>query len=307
MAMPGIADSVTGFERNSPDYTDQHNPYICYNGQINPLIPFAIKGVIWAQGESVTWGTGTYRALQVAEIESWRKAWGRDFTFLVTQLSRYGVSSGSWPTLREAQWQATRMVPDAGLAVTIDIGDSANVHYADKQDLGARLGLAALGVAYGLPIDFSGPAYDRMATEGSSLRVYFLNAGKGLSFVDGKSAGFEISPDGKTWTPAAARIDRDSTVLLSASAVSAPKYARYAWAGWPQAGLFSRTDPPLPAIPFRTNAPELPVGVARGSSPEIKHGVRRAGGYRGGRWEVQIPGREGKTADAHGRILGPNR
>lgn len=302
LATPSVAARVTSFESNKPDYTDQHNPYICYNGQIAPLIPFAIKGVIWAQGESVTWGTGTYRDLQVAEIQSWRKAWGQDFTFLVSQLANYSVSSDTWPELREAQWQGTRMVTNAGLSVAIDIGDMSNVHFADKQDMGARLGLAALGIAYGQPIDYSGPEYDRMAPEGSSLRLFFRHAGPGLVFGNSGGIGFEVSADGKAWVKATASIDKDSTVLVAAASVPSPKYARYAWAGWPQTSLYSKSTPRLPAGPFRTNPPEMPVAL-RGSGTPSPGSRFRAGGMRlgNGHWEYMAPGRALRPVDAAGR------
>jgi sialate O-acetylesterase len=118
-AIPSVATLLAQFEAK-PDYTNQHNPYICYNGQIAPLVPYAIRGVIWYQGESVTWGGDAFRDLQVAQVNSWRKAWGQDFTFLIVQLPNYSISSSGWPVLREAQLQTTQIVPNAGLAVLIE-------------------------------------------------------------------------------------------------------------------------------------------------------------------------------------------
>lgn len=288
MGVPRFATLVTQFERNAPDYKDQHNPYVCYNGQINPLIPYAIRGVLWAQGESVTWGPDTYRDLQVNQITSWRKAWGQDFTFLVTQLANYSNGSSGWPILREAQLQATQIVPNTGLAVAIDIGDATNVHYANKQDMGRRLGLAARAIAYRQPIAYSGPVYDKMAIEGGSIRLYFKPAQGGLAFKAGSATGFEIAGTNGAYVPALARIDKDSTVLVSAASVAAPKNVRYAWAGYPAASLISADTPPLPASPFRTDAPPLPApptGLRRTAPSET---AGQPGGSRAGNRGIRI-------------------
>ncbi|HJX54120.1 MAG TPA: sialate O-acetylesterase, partial [Polyangia bacterium] len=179
-AIPSVASDLASFEAN-PNYTNVHNPYICYNGMIAPLIPYAIRGVVWYQGESVTWGA--YRDIQVGLISSWRQAWGQDFTFLITQLPNYNISSTGWPVLREAQLQASQILPNTGISVNIDIGDPNYVHPSDKPDQGLRLGMAARGLTYG-QTDFAyySPIYDRMAIEGSSIRLYFTHAETGLAF-----------------------------------------------------------------------------------------------------------------------------
>jgi sialate O-acetylesterase len=154
-AIPSVAPLLAQFDA-APNTSTRHNPYICYNGQIHPLAPYAVRKVIWYQGESVTWGGGTYRDLQIGQIQAWRKAWGQDFTFLVTQLANYN-GGGTFPVIREAQLQATETVFNTGLAVTIDIGDPIYIHPGDKQDVGLRLGLAARAITYGQPIADSGP------------------------------------------------------------------------------------------------------------------------------------------------------
>lgn len=258
LKIPSVAARIEPFEANAPNFRDQHNPYVCYNGQINPVIPYAIRGVLWAQGESVTWGAATYRDLQVGIIDSWREAWGQDFTFLITQLANYNVSSGGWPVLREAQLQATQIVPNTGLAVTIDLGEATNVHYGDKQDLGLRLGLAAQAITYGQELTYSGPIYDHMALEGNAVRLFFKHTESGLTFRGGVGTGFEIAGADGAYSAAAARIDPDSTVVVSSPSVQTPETVRYAWAGFPTASLFAASTPPLPASPFRTDAPALP-------------------------------------------------
>jgi MYXO-CTERM domain-containing protein len=260
-AIPSVAAKLTAFEAN-PNYTDVHNPYICYNGQIAPLIPYAIRGVVWYQGESVTWGGDTYRDIQVGLISSWRKAWGQDFTFLITQLPNYSISSSGWPVLREAQLQASQILPNAGISVNIDIGDVNYVHPSDKEDQGQRLGMAARGITYG-QTDFAyySPIYDHMAIEGSSIRLYFTHTDTGLAFKGGTGTGFEIAGADGTYVTATAAIQTDSTILVSAPSVTAPKNARYCWAGNPTASLFNQGTPALPASPFRTDAPAFPAGT----------------------------------------------
>jgi MYXO-CTERM domain-containing protein len=256
-AIPSVTTLLAQFEAK-PDYTNQHNPYICYNGQIAPLAPYAIRGVIWYQGESVTWGGDTYRDLQIGQVTSWRKTWGQDFTFLIVELPNYSVSSSGWPILREAQLQTTQYLPNTGLAVLIDIGDPTYVHPPDKQDVGLRLGLLAEAITYGQDVADYGPLYDHMAVEGGSIRLYFTHTEGGVAFKGGTATGFEIAGADNTYVSATAVIQPDSTILVSAASVTAPKNARYCWAGNPTASLFSKGTPALPASPFRTDAPALP-------------------------------------------------
>jgi sialate O-acetylesterase len=269
----GFSSQVTSYENGSPTYSNTHDPYICFNGQINPLIPFAIRGAIWYQGESVTWGSDTtYRKLQVLLINSWRKLFGQNLTFLITQLANYNSGGGYMP-IREAQLQASEMLANTGLAVAIDIGIPTYVHPSDKQDVGLRLGLAALGITYKQNVTYSGPIYDRMVVQGSSLRLYFKHTDGGLQLnsatATGSTAPFEISSDGTTFSTATATIDQDTTVLVSSTTVTSPKQARYCWAANPKASLYNKGTPAaLPASPFRTNAPPIIFAVNNLSRPD---------------------------------------
>ena len=250
----GFSSQVTAYENGNPSYSNNHDPYIIFNGKINPLVPYAFRGAIWYQGESVTWGSDTYRDLQVLLITAWRKLFTPNLSFFIVQLPNYN-KGGSWMTLREAQLQATQILPNTGLAVTIDIGMPDYVHPSNKQDCGLRLGLAALGITYKQNITYSGPLYDRMAIEGNSIRLYFKHTDGGLQFKPAAGTGFEISA-GATYSVATATIDKDSTVLVSSSAVTGPKIARYCWSGYPAASLYNKGTPTaLPASPFRTDAP----------------------------------------------------
>jgi sialate O-acetylesterase len=245
------------------DHTDQHNPYNCYNGQIYPIKPYAVRGVIWYQGESLTRGEATYRDLQVELVNSWRREWGQDMTFIITQLA--GHYKDTKPLLREAQMQGSQMVSNAGLVVTIDIGDSGYVHPPDKQDVGLRMGLVARAITYKEAIHYSGPLYNRMAVEGSSIRIYFKYASGGLLLKGtANDTTFQIAGTDGKFVRATAIIDQDTTLLISAASVTAPKNVHYAFTFYPKVTLFSKATPTLPASPFRTEAPafvEAPTGT----------------------------------------------
>jgi sialate O-acetylesterase len=230
-----------------------HQPSALYNAMIAPLTPFAIRGVLWYQGESNAESADgyEYRHLFRALIEDWRQNWNLgDFPFLFVQLANYArVGDGSqWPEIREAQTM-TLGLRNTGMAVTIDIGDPADIHPRNKQEVGRRLLLAARAIAYGEhDLVYSGPVARQSAREGSSLRVWFDHAGGGL-VAHGPLAGFELAgPDGN-FKPAEARID-GASIVISARGVPFPVAARYGWAPDPRAVLFNAEG--LPASPFRT-------------------------------------------------------
>jgi len=231
---------------------NQHNPTVLWNGMLHPIIPYAIRGVIWYQGESVLGGTPgdkLYPAVMNALVTSWRQAWGEgDFQFYACQLAGQDASSNN-PIIRESQ-AAIASLPNTGLAITIDIGEQHNVHPQDKQDVGDRLSRIALAKAYGEKIEFSGPAYDSMKIEGNSIRINFTHA-DGLRAKGGDLNTFVIAgADGK-FVPATAKIDGTS-VVVSSPDVPTPTAVRYAWANWPiNPNLYNSAG--LPAAPFRTD------------------------------------------------------
>jgi len=235
-----------------------------FNGMIKPLLPYAIRGVIWYQGESNADNPDRYRRLFPAMIQDWRRAWGEgDFPFLFVQLANFQVRStaswgyGSpsdppslWPELREAQLM-TLSLPKTGMAVTIDIGEGYNVHPKNKQEVGRRLALAALHVAYDRPVVFSGPIYRAMSIENDELRLKFDHVDGGLITKGSDSLeGFEIAAEDHRFVPAEAKIDGDTVVLHNAT-VSHPVSARYAWLDDPPCNLYNKAG--LPASPFRTD------------------------------------------------------
>ena len=228
-------------------------PSSLFNAMIAPLTPFAIRGAIWYQGESNANAerAGLYRRLFGTMIQDWRRAWGvGDFPFLFVQLANFTTGPGTrWPELREAQMQ-TLQLANTGMAVTIDIGESKDIHPKNKQDVGLRLALAARAIAYGEAIEYSGPLFKTATPEADAVRVYFDHAGGGLQAKGGGDLrGFEIAGADRKFVDAEARIDGRTVVVRNAS-VTNPRYVRYAWKDDPSANLYNTEG--LPASPFRS-------------------------------------------------------
>ena len=233
---------------------ESQSPSMLFNAMIAPLTPFPIRGAIWYQGENNA-GRGQgllYRRLFRSMIEDWRREWGQGaFPFLFVQLANFGrvPETATWAELREAQAMALGLVR-TGMAVTIDIGNSTDIHPRNKQDVGLRLALAARAIEYGEhDLEYSGPAFRQATKEGSSLRLWFDHAGSGLQARDGELEGFELAGSDGKFVEADAQI-AGSTVVVTSAAVNAPVQARYAWAADPKGNLFNGAG--LPASPFRT-------------------------------------------------------
>jgi sialate O-acetylesterase len=227
-----------------------------FNGMIAPLVPMAIKGVIWYQGESNVTRAKEYRDLLSAMITDWRAQWGQgDFPFYIVQLANYyGVpkepADGGVARVREAQLQVTQTVPGTGLAVAIDIGEES-IHPRNKQDVGKRLALQALHHTYDRAVPCSGPIYRSMTVEGAAIRLSFDHA-EGLVARHGPPKWFAIAGEDKKFVWADARIDGESVVVTSPR-VPQPVAVRFAWADNPEGFNLSNAGG-LPAVPFRTDA-----------------------------------------------------
>lgn len=230
---------------------DQHNPTVLFNGMVNPVVPMALRGILWYQGESITAPKELFPRWNETLIKDWRKLWGRDLPFYFVQLASHKAASNS-PTVREQQALALAL-PSTGMAVAIDIGDRDNVHPKNKQEVGARLALIALAKTYGKEIEYSGPVLSSSQREGSALRLLFTHAKGGLVVREGNVRTLEIAgPDGKFF-PAEAVLDGDS-LLVSNSSIQNPRSVRYAWAAYPEgSNLYNQAG--LPAAPFRTDVP----------------------------------------------------
>jgi sialate O-acetylesterase len=227
-----------------------------FNGMIAPLVPFAIKGVIWYQGESNAPIAQYYAARFQAMIGDWRQRWGQgDFPFLFVQLANFmkrhpEPTDTDWARLREAQLKTLLSTPKTGMAVAIDIGDEKDIHPPNKPAFGKRLVLAALAVAYGKEIEFSGPLFDSMKVEGDKVRLTFKHVGGGLVAQGEKLKGFAVAGEDRKFVWAEAAIQGDAVVVQSGE-VAKPVAVRYAWDDNPEATLYNKAG--LPASPFRTD------------------------------------------------------
>ncbi len=232
-------------------------PTAVFNSMIHPLTNYAIKGVAWYQGEGNTGRASEYRQLFTDLILDWRKKWGQgDFPFLYVQLPNYGKvldrpANSSWAELREAQSMALDL-PNTGMAVIHDVGETNDIHPREKKTVGDRLALAALKIAYYKHVVSSGPVYDAMRVERDKVIITFKHIGLGLTARNsGELKCFEIAGKDQKFVWAKARIENDSVVVWS-DEVKQPVAVRYAWANNPlEANLYNKNG--LPAASFRTD------------------------------------------------------
>jgi sialate O-acetylesterase len=228
-------------------------PAQLYNAMIAPITPYAIRGVIWYQGESNSKldRAPSYERLFQTMIRDWRDQWALgNFPFLYVQISSFTSDAmEDWATIRQAQLRALQL-RNTAMAVTIDIGNPDDVHPKDKVDVGHRLALAARATVYGEPVEYSGPLVRQITREDHSLRVWFDHA-RGLQSKGGPPTSFEIAgADGK-FVPAEAHVDGQS-LMVSSPTVAMPVTVRYGWANSPNCNLFNGEG--LPASPFEAEA-----------------------------------------------------
>jgi sialate O-acetylesterase len=236
---------------------DYSVPSIRYNGMLAPLVPFAVRGAVWYQGETNVGRAAQYERLLPLLIRDWRARFRvGDFPFLVVQLANYlerrdAPFDSEWARLREAQLRVSQNVPNSGLAVTIDIGDAKDIHPKNKLDVGERLALVALAKTYGRRLEHSGPVYRRMKIEGERVRLTFDHAGGGLTSKGGDALkGFAVAgADGRFVWAEASIVGEE--VLVWSPQVKRPAAVRYGWADNPDCNLYNRAG--LPASPFRTD------------------------------------------------------
>lgn len=242
------------FTRNAP--WEPWGGYELYNGMIASLQPYAIKGVIWYQGESNAGRAEQYRTLFPDMIRCWRRNWGEpDFTFLCVQLAPFKPiksepGESDWAELREAQLLATKVLPKVGMAVITDVGEERDIHPRKKQPVGARLALAARALAYGEKIEYSGPIYKGMEVKGDKAVLSFDHLGGGLEARGGELKGFAICGADQSFVWGKAEIQGDK-VVVSSPLVAQPVAVRYGWADFPVVNLWNKAG--LPASPFRTD------------------------------------------------------
>ncbi len=234
---------------NSPN-----TPTVLYNGMIAPVIPYSIRGAIWYQGEANVGRAVQYAQLFPAMIKDWRNHWAEgEFPFFYVQIAPYpyGGDGTQSAALREAQRLSLR-VPNTGMVVTLDIGDTTNIHPANKAEVGRRLSLWALAKVYGKEnITFSGPLFKGMKVKGNKVIVSFTHADKGLEAKGGKLTYFEVAGADGRFLPAEAAI-RGSKVEVYSDKIAHPEAVRYAWKDKAVPHLFNKAG--LPASTFTSVA-----------------------------------------------------
>ncbi|QIF05212.1 sialate O-acetylesterase [Roseimicrobium sp. ORNL1] len=243
----------------------QHRPAVLFNAMIAPLVPYAVKGAIWYQGESNQKRAEQYQTLLPAMIKDWRKQWGDDFSFYIVQLAGFGPSGpkpigtpDTWAELQWAQFLTAIKTPKCGLAVANDIGDEKDIHPKNKQEVGRRLARQALVKDYKVQNLLSGgPVYGGADVTGNKIVVHFSNA-DGLKARDGgEIKGFLICGADRVWKPAKAKVFAGRPqVHVSSEEVKNPVAVRYAWVGWiPEANLVNKDG--LPTGVFRSDKFDL--------------------------------------------------
>jgi len=237
----------------------QDRPANLYNAMIAPILPYAIRGVIWYQGESNVPRAHQYRTIFPTMIADWRERFQQpELPFGFVQIAPFRYTSKEpkrdplWcAELREAQLRTLGSTPNTGMAVTMDIGNLDNIHPTNKQDVGHRLALWALATVYGKDLVYSGPIYRSMDIEGDKIRLHFDHVDGGLASRDGRELGeFTIAGADEQFHPAVATIDGE-TVVVASDAVERPVAVRFAWHEAAQPNLMNQAG--LPASPFRTD------------------------------------------------------
>jgi sialate O-acetylesterase len=231
-------------------------PTNLWNGMIYPLLPYAIRGAIWYQGESNAGRAYQYRSLFPGMIKDWRMGFAREFPFYFVQLANFmarnpNPGESEWAELREAQTMTLRL-PKTGMAVAIDVGEAGDIHPKNKEAVGERLARWALNRDYGFTdIVPSGPLYRGMQIQGDRIVIDFDYAETGLVALSGQSLkGFSIAGADRKFVWAQAKIVGSQVVVWS-PLVKQPVAVRYAWADNPDVNLINRAG--LPASPFRTD------------------------------------------------------
>ena len=223
-----------------------------YKTMIEPLLQFPIKGAIWYQGEANVGNPTLYRKLMPTLIADWRAKWGiGDFPFLCVQLAPFRSNT---PELREAQLMSVQKVKNTALVVTLDCGDTMDIHPTHKKVVGERLALAAQAVAYNdKKLEYSGPVFQSYSVIDEKIKIDFTHIGKGLTMNGNELIGFTISDDGKNFIKAKAVIENNQ-VIVSAEGIRKPIAARYAFVNNAYGNLINKEG--LPATPFRTDMPK---------------------------------------------------
>ena len=247
---PELTDLVKNYDKATTDYKPAGKVMSgLYNGMVYPLVPYAIKGVAWYQGEANSGRPKEYQIVLPNMIRNWRQDFGLgDFPFLIVQIAPFKDMS---PEIREAQLLVSKKVNNTALIVTTDCGDANDIHPPHKQPVGERLALAARALAYGESVEYAGPTYRTHTIRNNKMVLDFTHTGKGLTAKgDGTLTGFTIAGADKHFVTAHALI-KGKTVIVYSDEIQKPVAVRYGWTNVPEATLYNAEG--LPASPFRTD------------------------------------------------------
>ncbi len=234
-------------------------PVALYNATIHPLIPYTIRGALWYQGEANRRYPEEYKQLLPTMVKDWRNRWGiGDFPFYFVQIAPYGSRNSNYfekssnsAFFRESQLECTSLIPNSGIAITLDIGEELFIHPPRKKEVADRLLFLALNETYGYEaVDGSSPEYDSMEVKDKAAILSFRNAETGI-FASGDLSGFEIAGEDRIFYPAEANIIGRHRLRVKSVMVPDPVAVRYGWSSWVRGTLFDTNF--LPAPSFRTD------------------------------------------------------
>jgi sialate O-acetylesterase len=245
---PGVPDALRDYRIASS----------IYDGMIQPLMPFAIRGAVWYQGESNEARAEQYNILLPVMVRAWRERWRQgDFPFGIIQLPNYRVvkpepEEAPWSFIREAQRKTVQNTVNTGLIVTIDIGEANDIHPKNKLDVGKRMAVWALKDVYGRNLT-DAPKFKKAEAKGSKIILTFETVGSGLKIKDGEKLDeFAIAGADKKFVWAEAKIVGKNKIEVSSPNVSQPVAVRYAFNSNPKHPNLTN-DSGIPASPFRTD------------------------------------------------------
>lgn len=236
---------------------NQNTPTVLFNGMINPLVGYGMRGVIWYQGEHNRNEPENYVHYMKGIVENWRELWDiGEFPFYWCQIAPFGYhNSLNTAFIREAQYKASTITPNTGMACLMDIGEESSIHPANKETVGDRLAYWALAKTYGMSgFAFSGPVYKKMEINGSTVKLAFNHAENGLTTFGKPLVNFTIAGEDKKFYPANATLTRQG-LFVSSPQVAIPVAVRYAWKDFVVGELFNTEG--LPASSFRTDDWEI--------------------------------------------------
>jgi sialate O-acetylesterase len=248
------------------DYTDpnvNNVPTVLYNGMVNPVVGYAIKGMIWYQGESNIFNVPRYAPSVAAMVSEYRRIWNvGEFPFYYAQIAPYEYKcwnffTPQWPEIsayqREAQLKCMKLISNSAMAVLMDVGESYNIHPTHKKEVGERLAMLAATKTYGKKgYEAESPEYENMEIDGNKIIIHFSKQFNGLTSFGKTLELFEIAGENRVFQKADAYINENNgTVVCTSKLVDKPVAVRYAFRNDVKGELFGTGG--LPVSSFRTD------------------------------------------------------